>query len=66
MGRGTAQDAPHRAGHLIEPVIKPLGFDWRIGIGLITSFAAREVFVSSMGVIFGVEGSDEDTTPLRE
>lgn len=47
-----------RAGHLLEPVIKPLGFDWRIGIGLITSFAAREVFVSSMGVIFGVEGAE--------
>jgi ferrous iron transport protein B len=55
-----------RAGHALEPVIKPLGFDWRIGIGLITSFAAREVFVSSMGVIFGVEGDDEDTTPLRD
>ncbi len=55
-----------RAGHVLEPVIKPLGFDWRIGIGLITSFAAREVFVSSMGVIFGVEGDDEDTTPLRD
>jgi ferrous iron transport protein B len=55
-----------RAGHLLEPVIKPLGFDWRIGIGLITSFAAREVFVSSMGVIFGVEGAEDDTTPLRD
>ena len=55
-----------RAGHAIEPVIKPLGFDWRVGIGLITSFAAREVFVSSMGVIFGVESEDEDTTPLRD
>ena len=55
-----------RAGQLIEPVIKPLGFDWRIGIGLITSFAAREVFVSSMGVIFGVEGADDDPTPLRD
>ncbi|HEY0865396.1 MAG TPA: ferrous iron transport protein B [Lacunisphaera sp.] len=55
-----------QAGHLIEPVIKPLGFDWRIGIGLVTSFAAREVFVSSMGVIFGVEGADDDTAPLRD
>jgi ferrous iron transport protein B len=55
-----------RAGHALEPVIKPLGFDWRVGIGLITSFAAREVFVSSMGVIFGVESDDEDTTPLRD
>lgn len=58
-----------RAGHLLEPVIKPLGFDWRIGIGLVTSFAAREVFVSSMGVIFGVEhfsgGKNADVLPLR-
>jgi len=55
-----------RAGHVIEPLIKPLGFDWRIGIGLVTSFAAREVFVSSMGVIFGVESSGDDTTPVRD
>lgn len=61
-----AQSFAGRAGHAIEPVIKPLGFDWRIGIGLITSFAAREVFVNSMGVIFGVENADEDTTPLRD
>lgn len=61
-----AQSYAGTAGHLLEPVIKPLGFDWRVGIGLITSFAAREVFVSSMGVIFGVEeGDEEDTTPLR-
>ncbi|WP_438480739.1 ferrous iron transport protein B [Oleiharenicola lentus] len=62
-----AQSYAGRAGHALEPLIKPLGFDWRIGIGLITSFAAREVFVSSMGVIFGAESEDEeDTTPLRE
>jgi ferrous iron transport protein B len=61
-----AQSFAGQAGHVIEPLIKPLGFDWRIGIGLITSFAAREVFVSSMGVIFGVEGADDDTAPLRE
>jgi ferrous iron transport protein B len=61
-----AQSFAGRAGHLIEPVIKPLGFDWRIGIGLVTSFAAREVFVSSMGVIFGVADADDDTTPLRD
>jgi ferrous iron transport protein B len=54
------------AGRVLEPVIKPLGFDWRIGIGLITSFAAREVFVSSMGVVFGVEeAGGKSPTPLR-
>ena len=45
------------AGHLgkvIEPVIKPLGFDWKIGIALISSFAAREVFVGTMATIFSV------------
>ena len=46
-------------GKLIEPVIKPLGFDWKIGIGIIGSFAAREVFVSTMAVIYGM-GADED------
>ncbi len=55
-----------RTGHLLEPVIKPLGFDWRIGIGLVTSFYAREVFVSSMGVIFGVQGKDEDPGAIRQ
>ena len=59
-----------RAGHAIEPLIKPIGFDWRIGIGLISSFAAREVFVSSTAVVFSVENynSDKkhaDITPLR-
>ena len=46
-------------------MIKPLGFDWQIGIGLITSFAAREVFVSTMGVVFNAESSDENIAPLR-
>jgi len=54
------------AGHALEPVIKPLGFDWQIGIGLITSFAAREVFVSSMGVIFNAQTSDDNTAPLHD
>lgn len=58
-----------RAGHVLEPVIKPLGFDWRVGIGLVTSFAAREVFVSSMAVVFSVanfeSGKNADIAPLR-
>lgn len=50
-------------GHTIEPVIRPLGYDWKIGIALITSFAAREVFVGSMATIYSVgENFDEDTT----
>ena len=56
-----------KAGHAVEPAIEPLGFDWKIGIGLIASFAAREVFNSTMGIIYAVEAEDdEDTTHLRE
>ncbi|MEY4386145.1 MAG: hypothetical protein RLY20_1428 [Verrucomicrobiota bacterium] len=49
-----------RAGHLIEPLIAPLGFDWKMGIGIIGSFAAREVFVSTMATVYSVEQSDAD------
>ncbi|WP_207491927.1 ferrous iron transport protein B [Aridibaculum aurantiacum] len=52
-------------GRSIEPAITPLGFDWKIGIALISSFAAREVFVGTMATIYSVEESD-DSTPLRE
>ena len=45
-------------GNRIEPAIKPLGFDWKIGISLITSFAAREVFVGTMSTIYSVGGTD--------
>lgn len=56
-----------RLGLAIEPAIEPLGFDWKIGIGLIGSFAAREVFVSTMGVVYGVGGDvDEESAGLRE
>jgi ferrous iron transport protein B len=56
-----------RLGHFIEPVIEPLGFDWKIGVGLIGAFAAREVFVSTMGVVYGVGADvDEESTTLRE
>jgi ferrous iron transport protein B len=53
-------------GKFIEPVIAPLGFDWKMGVGIIASFAAREVFVSSLAVVHGVSNSDEDTSSLRE
>ena len=48
-----------RIGHIIEPAIKPLGFNWKVGIGMASSFIAREVFVSTMGTVYGVEGADE-------
>ncbi len=53
-------------GHSIEPVIRPLGFDWKIGIALITSFAAREVFVGTMATIYSVNGSAEKMESVYE
>lgn len=52
-------------GHAIEPAIKPLGYDWKIGIAIITSFAAREVFVGTMATLYSV-GSDETSETIRE
>jgi len=53
-------------GHVIEPVIRPLGFDWKIGIALITSFAAREVFVGTMATIYSVNGSAEKMESVQK
>ncbi|WP_437688366.1 ferrous iron transporter B [Sorangium sp. So ce176] len=53
-------------GRALEPVTAPLGFDWRINVGLIGSFGAREVMVGTMGVIFGIEGADDEPAPLAE
>jgi ferrous iron transport protein B len=59
-----------RLGHAIEPAIEPLGFDWKVGIGIIGAFAAREVFVSTLGVVYAVgeeAGEDEEkAATLRE
>ena len=56
-----------RIGHAIEPAIKPLGFDWKIGIGLVGAFAAREVFVSTLGIVYAVgNDADEHSQPLRQ
>ena len=54
-----------QAGQVIEPAIEPLGFDWRIGIGLVTSLAAREVIVGTLGTIYGVESEDEEAFELQ-
>ena len=53
-------------GHWIEPSIRPLGYDWKIGIALITSFAAREAFVGTMATIYSVEGGDEEIGTIRD
>jgi ferrous iron transport protein B len=55
-----------RIGHAIEPVIEPLGYDWKIGIGLLTSFAAREVMVSTLATIYNVEESEDDFVSIKD
>jgi ferrous iron transport protein B len=52
-------------GKAIEPIIQPLGYDWKIGIALVTSFAAREVFVGTMATLYSV-GDEDNTEPLKE
>ena len=49
-----------QAGHLLEPAIRPLGFDWKIGIGLISSFAARETVISTLGIVYNVGDTSND------
>ena len=58
QGEKLEESYAGKLGHILEPAIRPLGFDWKIGIALITSFAAREVFVGTMSTIYSV-GSDE-------
>jgi len=60
------ESALGRMGHVIEPAIAPLGLDWRVGVGLVTSLAAREVIVGTLGTIYGVETADEDPEALQE
>ncbi len=55
-----------RLGKWVEPVVKPLGFDWKLATGIIGAFAAREVFVSTLGLVYGIGESDDEALPLRE
>jgi ferrous iron transport protein B len=58
--------AAGRFGRALEPVLSPLGFDWKISVGVIASFAAREVLVSTLGLIYGLgDGTDEESVSLR-
>jgi ferrous iron transport protein B len=62
--RGSAAGSLGRA---LEPVLEPLGWDWRVGIGIIASFAAREVLVSTLGIVWGIgSDADEGSVPLRD
>ncbi len=54
-----------RLGRGLEPILKPMGMDWRIGTALIGAFAAKEVFVAQMGIVFAVADADEDSEALR-
>jgi ferrous iron transport protein B len=53
-------------GRIVEPLFAPLGLDWRYAVAILTSFLAREVFVGTLGTIFGIESADENMTPLVE
>ncbi|MEE8311072.1 MAG: ferrous iron transport protein B [Candidatus Binatia bacterium] len=61
-----AGSAMGRLGHFIEPVIRPLGYDWKIGVALLASFAAREVAVSALGTIYSVQDADEGSSRLMD
>ncbi len=65
-GEQLAHSLGGRFGHAIEPVLRPIGFDWQIGVGIIGAFAAREVFISTLGVVFGIGEADEENKPLRQ
>jgi len=55
-----------RLGHLVEPLIRPLGFNWQMGVGLLTGFVAKEVVISSMGVLYQVGEETQESESLKE
>ncbi|MDE3174168.1 MAG: ferrous iron transport protein B [Gemmatimonadota bacterium] len=61
-----SQSALGRIGHAIEPAVRPLGYDWKIGVSMVASFAAREVFVSTMGTIYGVADAGDSRRALAQ
>jgi ferrous iron transport protein B len=65
-GDQLAHSAAGRMGKFIEPVIEPLGYDWKMGVGLVASFAAREVFVSTMSIIYLGEDASGEGNTVRE
>ncbi|HXT41893.1 MAG TPA: ferrous iron transport protein B [Candidatus Angelobacter sp.] len=64
-GEKLRQSFAGRLGRAIEPAIAPLGFDWKMGIGIVASFAAREVFVSTMSTVYNVGGYDKSASGIR-
>ncbi|MDP6905020.1 MAG: ferrous iron transporter B [Verrucomicrobiota bacterium] len=65
-GEALAYSAAGRMGKAIEPLIEPLGYDWKMGVGLVASFAAREVFVSTMSIIYIGEDVTEEGDTVRD
>jgi ferrous iron transport protein B len=65
-GEKLGQSYAGRVGKVIEPVLTPLGFDWKIGVSLFAAFTAKEVLVSTLGTIYSVGEADETSTPLKE
>ncbi len=57
--------AAGRIGNALEPILRPMGFDWKIGTALIGAFAAKEVFVAQLGIVYSVGEADEESEPLR-
>lgn len=66
QGEDLSQSWLGRLGALIEPVFAPLGLDWKYGIAILSSFVAREVFVGTLGTLFGIEGAEEDVSSLAQ
>jgi ferrous iron transport protein B len=64
--RQLEHSALGRVGKLIEPAVRPLGYDWKIGVSIAASFAAREVFVSAMGTIYGVGAEEGNEAALSD
>ena len=66
----SSQELQHtvagRVGHFIEPFLKPMGFDWRIGTALIGATAAKEIFVTQLGIVYSVDDPDEESKTLQE
>jgi ferrous iron transport protein B len=65
-GEQLRQSLLGRLGHALEPALEPIGQDWRIGVGILGAFAAREVFVSTLGIVFDIEEADARSLPLRQ
>lgn len=66
MGEDLGASWLGQFGKLVEPVFAPLGLDWRYGVAIMTSFLAREVFVGTLGTMFGIENTDDNVLPLAE